>query len=1211
MSRAYQCGRETSGGHSMRNAASNVLTLLRGTLVCVGLIAIVASSLFVPAVAATYTATFTPISTSNTPLRRAWTAMTWFGSLNRIVMWGGSGADFYNDIQALDPVNAGWITLDTQAYCPGNTSFLRPNASDENGVVWDSISNLLWIYNGGSGYRCASPQNVGHTAGAGTTSTSIVDPTLPATTDDFYKDWQVRAPDGTQVYVTAYSAATKTLSLGAALNVSAGSAYDLYVDFGGGTWWYDFASGQYSKLSQVHWGYTGYVPAYRESPGFAGDGTKAFLFGGLSYDNGTYKLDFTTRAYSIAIPQGASTSPAARGQIQNQFVYDSTDNLYVLFGGRCYDPARCSYQAVLSDTWVYDPVANAWTPITGGTQPPARNQAQMYFDQANGVVVLYGGFDGTKVFNDLWTFDPKTLTWTQQTIPTVNPGGIYLGQIAYAPTTNCGYLVYGLISGSISTGGQWQLCLSPTGTNLPPQASFTATPSTTTTGTPIALSATASFDPDGSIVSYAWNFGDGTTGSGVTTSKTYTTAGTYTVTLTVTDNSGATGSTTGTIIVTTGTTTVWVEDAVPAGASIAGSGEGWNWISSNPAPYSGTLAHQSALLSGLHQHYFIGATATLAVVTGDTLFTYVYLDPANPPSEVMLQWNDGTWEHRAYWGANLIAWGTDGTVSRRYMGPLPATGQWVQLAVPASQVGLEGRTLNGMAYTLYNGRATWDYAGKTAGTAPVTYQVSGTATLNGGALSGVTMTATNGVTCSTTDTSGNYACTVPQGWSGTVTPSLSGYTFTPTSLSYSNVTTNQTAQNYAAAVVTGTVWVEDAVPAGASIAGSGEGWNWISSNPAPYSGTLAHQSALLSGLHQHYFIGATATLAVVTGDTLFTYVYLDPANPPSEVMLQWNDGTWEHRAYWGANSIAWGTDGTVSRRYMGPLPATGQWVQLAVPASQVGLEGRTLNGMAYTLYNGRATWDYAGKTAGTAPVTYQVSGTVTLNGSALSGVTTTATNGVTCSTTDTSGNYACTVPQGWSGTVTPSLSGYTFTPTSLSYSNVTTNQTAQNYAAAVVTGTVWVEDAVPAGASIAGSGEGWNWISSNPAPYSGTLAHQSALLSGLHQHYFIGATTTLAVVTGDTLFTYVYLDPANPPSEVMLQWNDGTWEHRAYWGANLIAWGTDGTVSRRYMGPLPATGQWVQLAVPASQVGLAGRTLNGMAYTLYNGRATWDYAGKF
>jgi hypothetical protein len=161
------------------------------------------------------------------------------------------------------------------------------------------------------------------------------------------------------------------------------------------------------------------------------------------------------------------------------------------------------------------------------------------------------------------------------------------------------------------------------------------------------------------------------------------------------------------------TITAWVEDAVPVGAALASSGgDAWSWVSSNPAPYSGTLAHQSAVASGVHQHYFWNATATLSVGVGDTLFAYVYLDPANPPSEVMLQWYDGSWEHRAYWGANLIGWGTNGSASRRYMGVLPPVGQWVRLEVPASQVGLEGRTLSGMAYALYNGRATWDRAGR-------------------------------------------------------------------------------------------------------------------------------------------------------------------------------------------------------------------------------------------------------------------------------------------------------------------------------------------------------------------------------------------------------------------------------------------------------------------------------------------------------------------
>jgi chitodextrinase len=52
-----------------------------------------------------------------------------------------------------------------------------------------------------------------------------------------------------------------------------------------------------------------------------------------------------------------------------------------------------------------------------------------------------------------------------------------------------------------------------------------------------------SVDPDGSIASYAWNFGDGTTGTGVSPSHAYATAGTYVATLTVTDNRGGTAST--------------------------------------------------------------------------------------------------------------------------------------------------------------------------------------------------------------------------------------------------------------------------------------------------------------------------------------------------------------------------------------------------------------------------------------------------------------------------------------------------------------------------------------------------------------------------------------------------------------------------------------------------------------------------------------------
>ncbi len=163
---------------------------------------------------------------------------------------------------------------------------------------------------------------------------------------------------------------------------------------------------------------------------------------------------------------------------------------------------------------------------------------------------------------------------------------------------------------------------------------------------------------------------------------------------------------------------VWVEDSLPAGATTeSNGGDSWNWVNSAPAPFSGTLAHQSAVAAGLHQHTFDNASSTLLINDGDTLFAYIYLDPANPPTEVMLQWNDGSWEHRAYWGANQINYGTDNTVTRRSMGALPATGKWVRLEVPASQVNLDGKTVKGMAFSLFGGRATWDSAGRSvAGT---------------------------------------------------------------------------------------------------------------------------------------------------------------------------------------------------------------------------------------------------------------------------------------------------------------------------------------------------------------------------------------------------------------------------------------------------------------------------------------------------------------
>ncbi len=85
--------------------------------------------------------------------------------------------------------------------------------------------------------------------------------------------------------------------------------------------------------------------------------------------------------------------------------------------------------------------------------------------------------------------------------------------------------------------------------NRAPVASFTATPNPVTVNTATSLNASASSDPDGTVVKYEWNLdGNGSyelnTGATPTTTKTFTSSGDQTIGLRVTDNSGATATTT-------------------------------------------------------------------------------------------------------------------------------------------------------------------------------------------------------------------------------------------------------------------------------------------------------------------------------------------------------------------------------------------------------------------------------------------------------------------------------------------------------------------------------------------------------------------------------------------------------------------------------------------------------------------------------------------
>ncbi len=156
---------------------------------------------------------------------------------------------------------------------------------------------------------------------------------------------------------------------------------------------------------------------------------------------------------------------------------------------------------------------------------------------------------------------------------------------------------------------------------------------------------------------------------------------------------------------------VWIDDAAPNGANLQGN-SAWEFVTAPDHPvYSGQKSTRREA-QGLSQHFFTGAGPGLKIGEGDKLFAYCYLDPNNPPKEVMLQFNDGSWEHRAIWGDDVIPWGQNGQPSRQPMGALPEAGKWVRLEVDAAKVGLPpGSVLNGWAFTQHDGLVYWDKAG--------------------------------------------------------------------------------------------------------------------------------------------------------------------------------------------------------------------------------------------------------------------------------------------------------------------------------------------------------------------------------------------------------------------------------------------------------------------------------------------------------------------
>ena len=171
-----------------------------------------------------------------------------------------------------------------------------------------------------------------------------------------------------------------------------------------------------------------------------------------------------------------------------------------------------------------------------------------------------------------------------------------------------------------------------TAQNRAPAASFTATPNPVPTGTSVSLNASGSTDPDGTLAKYEWDLdGNGTyetnAGTTATISRTFATSGVRTIGLRVTDNSGATATTTGSLTVTNRTPTASFTvspNPAPTGTTVTFNGSGSSDPDGTIAKYewdldgNGTFETSTGTTSSTSRSYAAVATLTIGLRVTDS-----------------------------------------------------------------------------------------------------------------------------------------------------------------------------------------------------------------------------------------------------------------------------------------------------------------------------------------------------------------------------------------------------------------------------------------------------------------------------------------------------------------------------------------------------------------------------------------------------------------
>ncbi len=309
-----------------------------------------------------------------------------------------------------------------------------------------------------------------------------------------------------------------------------------FVLFGG---WFQLPSGDYVRDSDTWAFYLGndsWIERHPlRSPSPRSDSAVAYdpetnmilLFGGFNGsaylgDMWSYRLKDNSW-----VPRSSAIDPPSRAD--GRMIYDTAQRAFYLFSGNDYSGPNFTFHH-LSDMWRYDWDHNAWVQLYPDVMPSPRDYPIFASDTAAGELLLTGGFGNRTILGDTWAFNTTRSAWSN--ITTSNGPSPRMAAVGGYDAQDDALMLF---SGGDNSGAKqdtWMFLYPP-----PIEGTVSVAGRDLVEGQPVSFSASL-HGGSGNFVRQQWRFGDGGTATGLSTSHTFATQGTFLVRFEAGDDRG-------------------------------------------------------------------------------------------------------------------------------------------------------------------------------------------------------------------------------------------------------------------------------------------------------------------------------------------------------------------------------------------------------------------------------------------------------------------------------------------------------------------------------------------------------------------------------------------------------------------------------------------------------------------------------------------------